>query len=33
LRAFVWNILGAIWTHLNKPEMIDLPFKKVPGND
>jgi len=26
LRAFVWNILGAIWTHRNKPEMIDLPF-------
>ena len=28
LRAFVSNILGAIWTHKNKPEMIDLPFKK-----
>ena len=27
-RAFVWNILGAIWTHRNKPEMIDLPFKE-----
>jgi len=27
-RAFVWNILGAIWTHTNKPEMIDLPFKE-----
>ena len=26
-RAFVWNILGAMWTHKNKPEMIDLPFK------
>ena len=25
-RAFVWNIMCAIWTHLNKPEMIDLPF-------
>ena len=25
-RAFLWNILGAWWTHLNKPEMIDLPF-------
>lgn len=25
--AFVWNILGAIWTHQNRPEMIDLPFK------
>ena len=27
-RAFVWNILGAIWTHKNRPEMIDLPFKE-----
>lgn len=26
-RAFIWNMLGAIWTHENKPEMIDLPFK------
>jgi hypothetical protein len=26
--AFIWNILGAIWTHENKPEMINLPFKK-----
>lgn len=26
-RAFVWNMLGAIWTHNNKPSMIDLPFK------
>ncbi len=25
-RAFVWNILGAIWTHENKPELRDLPF-------
>ncbi len=28
-RAFLWNILGAWWTHLNKPEMIDLPFNKT----
>ena len=28
-RAFVWNMLGAIWTHTNKPEMIDLPFVEV----
>ena len=27
-RAFMWNICGAIWTHENKPEMIDLPFKE-----
>jgi len=26
-RAFIWNMLGAIWTHKNKPELIDLPFK------
>lgn len=25
-RAFLWNILGAIWTTDNLPEMIDLPF-------
>jgi len=25
-RAFVWNMLGAIWTHWHKPELIDLPF-------
>lgn len=25
-RAFAWNILCAIWTHVNKPELIDLPF-------
>lgn len=27
-RAFLWNLLGAIWTHDNKPELIDLPFGK-----
>lgn len=26
-RAFLWNMFGALWTHANKPEMIDLPFK------
>ena len=25
-RAFVWNLLGALWTQLHKPELIDLPF-------
>lgn len=25
-RAFIWNMLGAIWMHDNRPEMIDLPF-------
>lgn len=23
-RAFIWNLLGAIWTHENKPELIDF---------
>ena len=27
-RAFIWNMLGAIWTHVNKPHLIDLPFAK-----
>jgi hypothetical protein len=30
-RAFVWNLLGAIWTQKHKPEMIDLPFKDKPA--
>ena len=25
-RAFIWNMLGALWTHKHKPELIDLPF-------
>ena len=28
-RAFIWNMLGAIWTHKNKPECIDLPFINI----
>ena len=28
-RAFIWNMLGALWTQKNKPELIDLPFKDV----
>lgn len=32
-RAFLWNILGAWWTHINKPEMIDLPFADKEKND
>lgn len=24
-RAFIWNMLGAIWTFRNRPEMDDLP--------
>lgn len=26
--AFLWNLFGAIWTHENHPELIDLPFKE-----
>lgn len=25
-RAFVWNMLGAMWTQNNHPELCDLPF-------
>ena len=28
-RAFLWNMYGLIWTHCNKPELIDLPFKEA----
>ena len=28
-RAFVWNMLGALWTQSNKPGLIDLPFKEM----
>lgn len=31
-RAFVWNMLGALWTQTNKPELIDLPFKEMQSN-
>lgn len=26
-RAFMWNLLCAIWTQRNRPEMIDIPGK------
>lgn len=32
-RAFVWNMLGAIWTHKNHPDLIDLPFKEKKNED
>ena len=28
-RAFIWNMLGAIWTLSNHPELNDLPKKEV----
>ena len=27
-RAFMWNILCAMWTHRNHPELIDIPGNK-----
>lgn len=30
-RAFVWNMLGAIWTMEHRPEMIDIPFELLGG--
>lgn len=32
-RAFMWNMLGALWTHRYHPELIDLPFKEVSNNE
>lgn len=32
-RAFIWNLLCAIWTQNNLPEMIDLPFAKEDENN
>ena len=26
-RAFVWNMLGAVWTVNNRPDCIDIPFE------
>ena len=28
-RAFMWNILCALWTHENHPELIDIPAEKI----
>ena len=32
-RAFVWNMLGAIWTQKHLPHLIDLPFGKENEHD
>ena len=29
-RAFMWNIVGLLWTMIHKPELNDLPFAKEP---
>lgn len=31
-RAFMWNLLGAIWTQKNHPNLIDLPFGEGGNN-
>jgi hypothetical protein len=31
-KAFIWNILCAIWMHENKPELLDLPFIEKEDN-
>lgn len=28
-RAFIWNMLGLMWTHEHLPQMNDLPFGEV----
>lgn len=30
-RAFVWNMLGALWTIKHKPELIDIAFQNAEG--
>lgn len=32
-RAFLWNLLGVLWTQDNKPELIDLPFGERNSNE
>ena len=32
-RAFVWNMLGALWTHEQYPDLCDLPFCKEVHHD
>lgn len=32
-RAFLWNMLGAVWTHNNLPEFCDLPFSEEVDHD
>ena len=29
-RAYIWNLLGAIWTYKNLPDMVDIYFPKKP---
>lgn len=32
-RAFIWNMLGALWTQRNKPELVDLPFNDAQAEE
>lgn len=32
-RAFIWNMIGAIWTTINKPDLCDYPINLDGNND
>lgn len=32
-RAFLWNMLGAIWTAVHKPGLCDLPYSREEHHD
>lgn len=32
-RAVIWNLLGLKWTVINKPELDDIPIKKIKEDD
>ena len=32
-RAFIWNMLGAIWTLKHHPELVDIPFELLGDTD
>lgn len=32
-RAFIWNLLGALWTQERHPKLIDLPFAEQEKSD
>jgi len=31
-RAFIWNMLGAMWTMENRKEMVNIPFERLAGD-
>ena len=32
-RAFLWNIVGAIWTHMHRPDLIDINLCDILDNE